>query len=817
MNIFGKPGFLMTLIVFIMSMNLGFSADTLNIVSPSYFGEQKNVYEKINYLENELLSFEFCSDKPTEKMEFVIIPDSGKDLLLKAYENKKKKNCFFTNFLLNEISTDEFDLEIFYSVDNKEKIIKRKFQKRKQSKLINHILGLDPEVLNPVDLSHFLIVLNDVETYKNEQSVYAYDKLKVDRNNLNKCWPRDSCSIADTSRILRNLVIAGYSTSTRLIEDGRNYLNKFKISNENNPTRFDIEVDNSFVTGEEIICSLKIDDEDEVNYKFSKSTDTLTKYASNNLIFRCNETIEQITLREYTYTGSLKDSREYDSSIGFTTNFDAFSCIGSSNKCDFSATIDTLMAYGGGIEDSGLLNSYINSLIITEDDDTRKLDTLNLYEDTGKYLYYKNNKELTDMLKFSQNNVGSWGTSSIYNDIKKTAWSVIGLQKISSSSEYVKDGEKWIYFNEPDTGWGDIEKNTLAYMSIKEQIKPYLKINSVNEIEKVTKFTIENPTIHHLKDIRVVMSKELVDYVSYTESLGDLEGKTKINFDITVDSDFYSQLSGSLKITGVNGKNVRVTLLEIPVNLVGPTPISIISGNYSMTEEFPMVNLRFMKNVPNFDIACVYKNPFDGGDEKISLSAMDNEIHINNFVLKQGNFNLELFCTYGKITFTTLGNITIDLAETTFLTENTITLTSLEDFAVHVNDTSSARQTLTFEITGTYIGLIVPAETSKLIAINDDRDLFFKVVNPVLLEALGNSSSGNLIIKSTTGYKKSIPIIFDLSLKVDNGMAWWIWLLILLGVGFLGLVGFRFYEMKFHKDEGLANESFDNDDEFYFE
>mgnify|MGYP003682952573 FL=1 len=66
MNIFGKPRFWTIFIVFIMFINFSFSADTLNIVSPSYFGEQKNVYDKINYLENELLSFEFCSDKPTD-------------------------------------------------------------------------------------------------------------------------------------------------------------------------------------------------------------------------------------------------------------------------------------------------------------------------------------------------------------------------------------------------------------------------------------------------------------------------------------------------------------------------------------------------------------------------------------------------------------------------------------------------------------------------------------------------------------------------------------------------------------------------------
>jgi hypothetical protein len=800
-----------------MFTNLGFSVDTLKIVSPSYFGEQSNVYEKINYLENELLSFEFCSDKPTEKMDFILIPDSGKDIELIAYENKKRKNCFYSNYEMSEISSEEFDLEIFYSIDNKEKIIKRKFQKQKQSKLINHILGLDPEVLNPIDLSHFLIVLNDVESVKGEQSIYAYDKLKVDRNNNNKCWPKDSCSIIDTSRILRNLVLAGYPTSSRLIEDGKNYLNKFKISNENNPTKFDIEIDNSFVTGEEVICSLKIDDEDEVNYEFDKDSEKITKYASDSLVFRCNQTVEEIILKEYTYTGTLKETIEYDNSAGFSSNVADFSCIGNSNKCDFAATIDTLIGYGGGIEDSGLLSTYIDSLVITEEDGTESLDTSNEYEDTGKYLYYRGNVGLTDTLKFAQNNDGSWGSSSIYNDIKKTAWSVLGLQKVSSGSEYVDDGEKWIYFNEPDTGWGDIEKNTLAYMSIKKQIKPYLKINEINEIEQTTRIEIENPTIHNLKDVKIQLSSELIDYVSYTESLGDLDGKEKIFIDIKVDDDFYSQLSGKLTITGVDGKNSKLTLIEIPVNLVGPTPISLISGNYSITEEVPNVNLRFMKNVPNFDIDCKYKNPFDEGEETIKLSSADNEIQLNNFLLKQGNFDIELVCTYDKIEFTTTGNITVDVAETTFTTETFIIISSLDDFAVHVNDTSSARQTLTFEITGNYKGLIVPAETSKLLAINDDRDIFFKVINPVLLEALGNATTGDLIISSSTGYKKRIPMTVDLSVKVDSALAWWIWILIVLGTGFAGLVGFRFYEMKYHTGSGDEFTENGSDEDFYFE
>ena len=84
---------------------------------------------------------------------------------------------------------------------------------------------------------------------------------------------------------------------------------------------------------------------------------------------------------------------------------------------------------------------------------------------------------------------------------------------------------------------------------------------------------------------------------------------------------------------------------------------------------------------------------------------------------------------------------------------------------------------------------------------------------------MGNSSVGDLIVKSTTGYKKIIPIYVDMNAIIEDGLMWWVWLLIVLGLGFVALVGFRFYEMKYHHggrhDVQDVGESLDDD--FYFE
>ena len=56
-------------------------------------------------------------------------------------------------------------------------------------------------------------------------------------------------------------------------------------------------------------------------------------------------------------------------------------------------------------------------------------------------------------------------------------------------------------------------------------------------------------------------------------------------------------------------------------------------------------------------------------------------------------------------------------------------------------------------------------------------------------------------------------------MKVDEGLAWWVWILIVLGLGFLGLIGYRFYEMKIHSivNNEYSEEGGGDDDDFYFD
>lgn len=808
MNKIRKLKSIALILVFILVLIPNFFAasteDYFKIISPTYFDEEDLKYENIHYIEDEFLSFEFCPKDEIENLEAKIVCELNDDHNLYLNKNNNKEGCFFSNFNLEKVNCDDFSLEINYESNKKKKQIKRTFEKEKQSKLINYVLGVDYKLLNPVDLSYYLIVQNNIESINSKISNEAYDKLKKDRDNSNKCWNSGSCSIANSAKILRNLKLAQYSQDTRLLEDGKNYLEKKLISNSNNPLDFVIELDYNFENDdEEISCTLKIDGGSTKTYEFDNDSTDLEKTASEEIIFNCNTTIDTIEFTLKNANNNTKASEEYTTSKGFTYNIESFSCVGTSNRCDFTSTINTLNAYGNSIEDSSLLKEYIDSEIIIASDGSTYLDTGERFEDGGKYLLFQSNNDIADYLKYKQNNDGSWGTGSGYDKIVETSWAILGLQKEDGKSEYTQDGEKWIYYNEPNTGWGSIEKNSLAYLAIKEQIKPYLKINSMNSITKWANFEIENPTIHKLKNLKLILSDEIKPFVSYSESLGDLEGEDNLIFNITVNEDFYGENSGTIKITGIDGKNKEITLVEFPINIKGPNPITLLGGNYSITEDSPNIFLKIQKNIPTFELNCKYKNSFNGVNENIILTQNSKNIELNNELMKEGNFNFSIECSYDENKLIQKTNFSVSIAEKTFEPKiKELNLYSFEDFSIIIDSTITDRQVLTFDFEGDYKGTIQALEKTKLIAGNDSRDIFFTIPNPLFLEALGNLTSGHLIINSDTGYIKKIPIHLKIGEKNEesNTSSWVKWTIGIIILIFIFL-GIRFYQYKKNLEE----------------
>ena len=761
-------------------MSFSYAQDSLTIFSPTYFNEQKNIHEKISYLENEFLSFEFCTDENSQNIT-AILSCENESTELELYKNTNKKGCYFTNFNLENALCSNPKLEISYTLDNKFRKITRHFQKERQSELINHVIGNNIDFLTSEELSYYLIVLNDMETENSILSEKVYDMLKNSRNNQNKCWPATTCNMRTTTNILKNLKFAGYDIKSRLIDDGKTYLERNMINNENYPTKFVIEMDYEFNESEFIRCSLKIDDDTEKNYEFEKGYETLDNKASEKISLNCERSVD-INLEIYNTENRLIKIEEFKNTNSITYNFDKFSCIGTSGRCDFESSLNALIVYGNQIKDYTLIENYINNYKI-ERNAEKYIDNSDSILDTSRYLFYKSNSDFTDFIKFSQNNDGSWGSGSNTNRIIKTSWAILGLQKNSqqTSSENIRDGKKWVYNFEPVNGWGDIQKNTYAYLAIKEQIKPYVAIEVKNILEETNNFTITNPTVYTIRGIKLSFSNDIDKHLSYSQNLGDLFGKENTSFIVSIADKFYGQKTGTLKLTGFDSKNREITLIEMPINLVGPTPFSIernINAPFSMDYDKITIPLKEINNP--FSATCSYTNPFNNKKEEITISERTTEIILENPTLKEGVFDFVLNCDFMGVKFSQNSILNSTFIQETFSTiENSANLISLDDFIINVNNFDTERKIFSFSIEGPLRNAITPTEETKIIAAGDTRQVFFKITNPELFKNIGNTTDSNIIIRDEdSGYAKKIPIEINIDNFNDEGSSLMLYLII---------------------------------------
>ena len=813
-----KDKLLKTLFVILFSLffvqNVFSDEEKLEIYSPNYFSEQTKIYEDIHYLEDEYLSFKFCANEKSEDIKFnLICPAETIEITSNKYENTQK-GCYYSNYNIQNLSCDDFSLEISYTLENKEKHLKRTFKKQKQSMLINNILGEDYTLLNPVDLSYYLIVLADLETTTSKNSEEIYELLKNIRDNDNKCWTSSSCKLLDTTIILRNLIMAGYNLNSRLLEDGKNYLERKTLSNQKNPISFYIEIDDDFENITEIECELQIDNESAKTYSFDNETLNLTKKSSDSILFTCNETIDEITLDIYNLQGKLSETKTYEDEAGFTYDIEEFACLGESNTCDFSNNLNSLITYSSSIEDASKIETYINTYKSSSNGQTY-IDTTNtVYENTGKYLYYKSDASLLEYLKFKQNNDGSWGTNSRYDKIIETSWAVLGIQKIESSSEYVTDGKKWVYYNEPIAGWGSIEKNTLAYLAIREQIKPYLKINIENQIKDTTIFVIENPTIYKLKDIKIKFSEDINKYLSYNQNLGEMQGQDQLIFNVTVTNNFFGKTTGEITITGIDGKSKELILIKMPITIVGQTPFSIKEEPYFISEDSNDIELEIINNIETFTGNCSYLNIFNNQNIQVNISHLTKQIVIKNPDLKTGIYDFNFKCNIENANFEFKVPLNINSSiKSLEINETIVNITNTDDFKISLTNTLDEKQIITFEIIGDYIGLIEPTETEKIIASKDTREIYFTITNPTLLEALGNNSNGEILIKSENGYIKKIPLSINMTKPEEESKGGWL----LITISILVIFGIVIVILRYlrTKQNGGDNHKDSNEDEMY--
>lgn len=821
--------FLLLLSFLVLSLNV-YAEDTLTIISPTYFGEEGNVYEDIHYLKNEHLSVKLCTDGEIKDLSAKIVCNSNKTYMnLTTSQYKGANVCHFSNANLNETPCADFTLDINYKTSNdKEKNIKRTFKRQAESKLLNYILGTNIGTLDEVELSYFLIVSRDLGDIFTKKSEEVYELLKTKRSNTDKCWPAGSCSQLKTSKIIRNLEWASYSEDTRLIEDGRIYLEK-EISDR---TAFEIEGEIRVIhdaSEGDINCTLTTNgDTTGTNYSIDSAAETITMEFTDSFSFSCDGNMEKATLTMFNFAGDLFHKTVYTSSSSISyTNPDIY-CLGDSQKCDYETTLNTLTVYGSNIAYYDSLQDFLDTQIVidTSENDEKSIGTSTPFEDSGKYLYYTSNTDLLQFLKFNQNNDGSWGDGSLYNNILDTSWAVLGMQEIETDSEYVKDGKKWIYFNEPTLGWRDMEKNVLAYRAIKEQIKPYLEISTVNDLEKITSFTVKNPTIYKLRDIQVSFSDTLNNHLSYTVDLGDLETQEEVRFNVSVSPTFIGKESGEMMISGVDGQNKRITFITMPINIGGSSPFQVISGNYTVSTDNPVVEVQ-IKGSGSFSATCQAHNPFDGTTNNVSLSNTKTSFSLQNTPLIPGTFDENLECDINGETINLPYTMNIEVIDKKFeVSKPEIVMEEYEGFELKITSTSDVEEIITVNITGSYEGILFPdlADGTITLGPGESETVDFIMEDPTFLVMLEDQVQGSVLMTSASDYTKEIQIVRTATMAVEEGesgggFSWFFWIIvffIVLVVVIGGLTVFRYYELKKEEQNHEQNPNHEDSEEDIF-
>lgn len=784
------------ILAFLCLINSAYSDTNLEILEPRYFNEQDNVFDDIHFLRDEMLSFKLCSEniitnvKPTLSCSGT---ENSVVLSVANYTLDDEKNCYFSNYNLGKLSCSNIDLKINFIENNKQNAISRKFVEEEESNVINFVIDENYEDLSPIELSYYLLVVGNVETTTGENSILAYNKLRDSRDNSDKCWPENECSVKETSEILRNIKLAGFELDSRILEDGRVYLETNMKDNSNKPYTLEISTDDDiFNSTNDNFCAIEIDNNED-NETINDDSESFNFIVKDTFEMRCDETVEIIRYSVYDFEDRLYERDTVTNTTGFSLDLTDFACIGEGQDCNFEDSINSLITYGEEIENYDIMLDYLVEHYLESRSNRNYVDTDERYLDGGRFLYYTENESILEYLKFKQNNDGSWGLGSNKQTLVETAWSTLGIKEREEDSENVEDGKKWIYYNEPLLGWGDVKKNSLAYLAIKEDIKPYLNMTPINIINDNTIINISNPSLFALRDIRIQFSEDVRENVSHQISLGDLNQNDIATVNFSVSSSLNKNITGYMNITGVNPDDNEITLIDIPINLVGDSSnFVILEKSYEVDEVNTEIEIETTDYTTSKIFSCSYTNPFSGAQENVELSNNVNKFKINNSNLVSGDIELTLDCETNSTSFITSQEFNVEVIDREFeLVQKEIVMEEFRDSRIDIISLSEEPIFINVTTTQNYADLLVPEEQNFTLEPGEQKRLDLIMFDSFFLEEAGDAARGNVIV-SSENYSVTIPINreqqFETTEATSEGMGIFGWAMIFIGIIVVALI-----------------------------
>lgn len=464
---------------------------------------------------------------------------------------------------------------------------------------------------DPVTTAFHIRVLGDSHQQAVEE---ALEWLKVNRNDEKKCWPKDACRINDTAMVLHHLYEGGYDTSLRIVLDAQLWINS--LQNIIIDEEWDVHIE---TVANDLSCTMNYDETTTSLEIDEKKTIQITPKYDTVLNLSCDYYF-RVMLTDQDYHEIIYQEH---SGSDFNTSYRIPEPCFSNKKWDGCNIQTSLYAALTRIESAqkDLLKEFLEQYLRRGTVVGRYLQTHDRILSSALYVGFVDSKpEVLDLLVYSQNNDGSWGTT---NRVHHTARSLYALKDktFPTKTETIRDGKNWLLQNLPEEQSGN---DYYIYSALKDEFNEYV-VFSPNIIyiegDITTNVTITNAQNYTLEGINITIENSLKDIIELSAFPDNLEGKTSEELIInqTLEDGTFVGM-----ITIRKGNEQQKVLGKLPVIIVNNPHISLTSEGiapiFGMSGKIPFsVNKSHSRFTCTIDSDIIYDTVVIDNQETIEV------------------------------------------------------------------------------------------------------------------------------------------------------------------------------------------------------
>jgi hypothetical protein len=540
-------------------------------------------YVPAEYLSVEDLVFYTCiEEKGIPVKSSVICLDDNSFTDVEVVRWLDAENCYMGTYDLSTKDCRRMVIQSEYMKDKEVVTLTRDVKVNRLSSVLDLVTRnqySDGGWKNAVETAGGLWVLSNYPEIYDDEIALGMDWLKQYRDNDEKCWPKDDCSVYTTAKILAYLSLAGFNDSYRIMHDGRVFLQERQNFYQGNETwnlsmaPFESGTTNCLISyGDTII--------NDQNFSLAYGSSiifNMTPYPTAELVVICDQ---NIVANLSTGMNDLAFAYEGDN-LSYHIPNNCWSLDYKWGACDLQTSIFATIT-NISEDNRALALDYLATEVYPEKGGEEYVGTNASVESAALYSYLVQDPGVVSWLRYHQNNNGSWGNGTQFDDVIPTGYALLGLlaNGFNRTDEVIEDAERWVNDRELEfvlnvtadyQAWNATEKNALAYIVLRNNNRPLIK--SSPELIMVDRDSLEvelyNPTTFKLEEVTFAFSDNLKDILAI-EAQDYIPPYSYISQTITKKGAESGNVFGSLSVF-----NHDVEIGRIPVMITNFPTIAI--------------------------------------------------------------------------------------------------------------------------------------------------------------------------------------------------------------------------------------------------